>query len=164
MVVGEGPGLFITPESILLRPGGQVEVLDGIYDDKQSQFVAPESRFGSELDKEKVHCGLVHLATDDVDVLFQVYVYSLGASVSAAVDGTETSSLHHLLGAMVAKEPATRPSLQEVLTSCAHLAPDEALDEVKELLSLVLGRSEYVKLVWHCLHCLINYCFFADII
>jgi hypothetical protein len=51
---GGSPGLFITPESILLRPGGQVEVLDGIYDDEQSQFVAPESRFGSQLDKEKV--------------------------------------------------------------------------------------------------------------
>jgi hypothetical protein len=124
---GGSPGLFITPESILLRPGGQVEVLDGIYDDEQSQFVAPESRFGSQLDKEKV------------------YVYSLGASVRAAVDGTETSSLLHLLGAMVAKEPATRPSLQEVLTSCAHLAPDDAMDEVNELVSLVLGRSEYTS-------------------
>ena len=77
----------------------------------------------------------------------------------AAVDGTETSSLLHLLGAMVAKEPATRPSLQEVLTSCAHLAPDDAMDEVNELVSLVLGRSEYVKLVFHCPHGFIKYCF-----
>jgi hypothetical protein len=79
--------------------------------------------------------------------------------VRAAVDGTETSSLLHLLGAMVAKEPATRPSLQEVLTSCAHLAPDDAMDEVNELVSLVLGRSEYVKLVFHCPHGFIKYCF-----
>lgn len=55
-VADEGPGLLITPETILLRPGGQVEVLEGIHDDRESQFIAPEFELRWELvpDKEKV--------------------------------------------------------------------------------------------------------------
>ena len=76
-----------------------------------------------------------------------MYVYSLGASLgtAAAVDSTESGSLQHLLRAMVAKEPYARPSLHEVLQWCAHVQPEKAMDEVNELVSLVLGKSEYVS-------------------
>ena len=63
--------------------------------------------------------------------------------VAAGDEGS--SSVHWLLAAMVEKEPAGRPSLQSVLTSCAHLTDEEALAQADQLVSLVLGQVESVS-------------------
>lgn len=49
-----GPGLLVTPESVLLYPGGRLEVLPGMYDGAESEFSAPEMTLDHEVNVEKV--------------------------------------------------------------------------------------------------------------
>ena len=49
-----GPGLLITPESVLLYPGGTVAVLSGMHDGAESKFRAPETTSDGVNDLEKV--------------------------------------------------------------------------------------------------------------
>ena len=116
-------GGLLTPESILLRPGGQVDVLPGVYD--EAAELRPDSLLRRDEQKAQVH--------------------SLGASLLVVSDAAEESSLQRLLQAMVAKEPAGRPSLQEVLASCAHMMKEEAVTEVKQLAHLVFGDADHVS-------------------
>lgn len=54
----EGREMLITPESLLLYPGGRLEVLSGVYDSTESQFRAPEMSLHGEHSVEKVYtCG-----------------------------------------------------------------------------------------------------------
>ena len=122
-------GLQITPESILLRPGGRVEVVPGISD--HPQFAAPELLLGSDLQRRQQEKALV---------------YSLGASLLSVADIADEGALHGLLTTMVAEEPANRPSLKKVLTACAHLTKEEAEAEADLLVSLVLGGADYVSI------------------
>ena len=123
---GVSEGLQITPESILLRPGGRVEVVPGISD--HPQFAAPELLLRSDLQRRQQEKALV---------------YSLGASLLSVADIADEGALHGLLTTMVAEEP---PSLKKVLTACAHLTKEEAEAEADLLVSLVLGGADYVRI------------------
>lgn len=50
----QGAGLLITPESVLLHPGGSVSVLPGLHDGTESKFSAPETARESPRNHEKV--------------------------------------------------------------------------------------------------------------
>lgn len=52
---GTGPGLLITPDSVLLYPGGRLEVLSGVHDEAKSKFTSPEVDHDDRVDLEKVH-------------------------------------------------------------------------------------------------------------
>lgn len=49
-----GPRLLITPDSVLLYPGGRLEVLSGVHDETKSKFTAPEMSHNSGANVEKV--------------------------------------------------------------------------------------------------------------
>lgn len=83
--------------------------------------------------------------------------------MSVAADKRETSSLHQLLGIMISREPGSRPSLKNVLTSCIHLTHEDAAAEINELVSLVLGRHNDVREKHHYLLSVCSH-FFTDVI
>ena len=58
------PELLITPESLLLYPGGRVDILHGMYDDIQSQFKPPELNDDdvTDVDVEKVYYKIHYLS------------------------------------------------------------------------------------------------------
>lgn len=49
-----GPRLLITPDSVLLYPGGRLEVLTGVHDEAKSKVTAPEMSHASGADVENV--------------------------------------------------------------------------------------------------------------
>jgi hypothetical protein len=129
-----GRELLITPESLLLYPGGRLEVLPGVHDSAKSQFRAPEMSPHGEQNVEKMH------------------VYALGATVRAAlacsgVQKAGTTPLHQLLAAMTATDPAQRPSLHCVLSTCARHTLQGAAEEVDCLVALILGTDHDVSIL-----------------
>ena len=74
-------------------------------------------------------------------------MYGLGATLYATLESRPPtqSPLHQLLEAMIATEPAKRPSLQSVLSACAHHSLQQACVEVDSLVSLVLGIAHDVS-------------------
>lgn len=63
LVGGTGPGLLITPDSVLLYPEGRLEVLSGVHDETKSKFTAPEVDHDDRVDEEKVDIFIASLRT-----------------------------------------------------------------------------------------------------
>ena len=85
----QGAGLLITPESVLLHPGGSVSVLPGLHDGTESKFSAPETTRESPRNHEKVR-------TSDT-ILMTVW---LGTQARAAVALPARSALCRVRGCM----------------------------------------------------------------
>lgn len=81
-----------------------------------------------------------------------MYVYALGATVRAALESgrvqeASTTLLHQLLASMTVTDPAQRPSLRSVVSSCAPHASQGVTEEVNSLIALILGIGHDVSIL-----------------
>lgn len=77
-----------------------------------------------------------------------MYVYSLGATLSVALEstvGSNTSHLYQLLAAMMSSEPSKRPSLQSVMDTSARQSAQGGANEINTLVTFVLDTEQHVS-------------------
>ncbi|XP_054974862.1 kinase non-catalytic C-lobe domain-containing protein 1 [Sorex araneus] len=107
-VAASAPGLFhtlcITPDTLAFNSNGSICFMEQLSDDPEGAFVPPEF--------------------DDTGNTFEAHVYSLGATLKAALEYVAepapqlSQDLEALLGRMQAEDPADRPDLQSIMALC----------------------------------------------
>ncbi|XP_058155452.1 kinase non-catalytic C-lobe domain-containing protein 1 [Dasypus novemcinctus] len=119
--------LLITPDTLAFNTSGNVCFMEQLSDDPEGAFVPPEF--------------------DVTGNTFEAHIYSLGATLKAAVDyvaepelePTLSPDLEALLGRMQAEEPRDRPDLESVIALCEEKVPPAASCRLCRSLSAV-GR------------------------
>ena len=86
-----------------------------------------------------------------------MYVYSIGATLSVALESTVGSHLYQLLAAMMSSEPSKRPSLQSVVdTASAQQSAQGAAHEIYTLVTFVLDAEQHVSVPTICYNRLVQ--------
>ncbi|XP_017897166.1 PREDICTED: protein very KIND isoform X2 [Capra hircus] len=103
--------LCITPDTLAFNTSGNVCFMEQLSDDPEGAFVPPEF--------------------DVTGNTFEAHIYSLGATLKAALDYVPepepqprlSQELEALLGQMQAEDPGDRPDLQSIIALCEEKMP-----------------------------------------
>ncbi|XP_049646590.1 kinase non-catalytic C-lobe domain-containing protein 1 isoform X1 [Suncus etruscus] len=96
--------LCITPDTLAFNSSGSICFMEQLSDDPEGAFVPPEY--------------------DDTGNTFEAHIYSLGATLKAALEYVAepasqlSPDLEEMLGRMQAEDPADRPDLQSIMALC----------------------------------------------
>lgn len=83
-----------------------------------------------------------------------MHVYSIGATLSVALEstvGSTTSHLYQLLADMMSSEPSKRPSLQSVMDTSAQHTIQGGANEINTLAMFVLNTEQHVSVTPTCM-------------
>ncbi|XP_032087595.1 kinase non-catalytic C-lobe domain-containing protein 1-like [Thamnophis elegans] len=120
--------LCITPDTLAFNTNGNVCFMEQISDDPEGAFVPPE--------------------IDETGNTFEAHLYSLGATLTAALEytmetGTEpefSQDLYDLLGQMQKENPKERPDIEVVISLCKEKLKVSSPSDICQALSAT-GRK-----------------------